>query len=219
VVSRPPPQPRPTQPASTETKDVVLNGVAFESSGRSLVRKDRKFLFSVSLFQTLWRDSPPVTTPALSVPKPPSSGPSNPRVGPSQSTSQPFTRKSGHLIPTTRVYKPKQPSRGRRGRNMTLNNSTRTSYQSVPNKEVLDFCYLIHRFHRSRRATNKRLKYSDKPCPRFTTTGARPGFKKIRSFRRLLKAFPFLFIPIHVHHFFCSFYRLMQPWSYVSLST
>jgi len=126
VDSDPAPQPRPTQPAPTQIKDVVLNGVAFESSRRSLVRKD--------------------------LPKPPSSGPSKPRVSPPQTTSQPFTRKSGHLIPATRIYKPKAP-RGRRGRNMTLNNSTRTSYQA-------------------RRAENKRLKYSDKPCPRFTTTGS-----------------------------------------------
>ena len=50
VASHPPPQSRPTQPASTQIKDVVLNGVAFECSGRSLVRKDREFPFGVSLF-------------------------------------------------------------------------------------------------------------------------------------------------------------------------
>ncbi|KAF8074729.1 hypothetical protein FPV67DRAFT_1474740 [Lyophyllum atratum] len=125
AVKRPAPAPRPpVPPPSTEVKDVVLNGVAFESSGRSLVRKD--------------------------LPKPPSSGPSIPRAKPQQ--QPPFTRKSGHLIPSSRVYKPKS-SRGRRGRpanrNMTLNNTTRP-YQS----------------------RSKRVKYSDKPCPRFTTTGA-----------------------------------------------
>ncbi|KAG5643792.1 hypothetical protein DXG03_009615 [Asterophora parasitica] len=125
VAQRPtaPPLP-PMKPPSTAVKDVVLNGVAFESSGRSLVRKD--------------------------LPKPVSSGPSIPRANPQHQV--PFTRKSGHLIPTSRLYKPK-PSRGRRGRptnrNMTLNNTTRP-YQ----------------------ARSKRLKYSDKPCPRFTTTGA-----------------------------------------------
>ncbi|GLB43404.1 putative zinc finger [Lyophyllum shimeji] len=134
AVQRPPVLPRPqVQPPSTEVKDVVLNGIAFESSGRSLVRKD--------------------------LPKPTSSAPTIPRAKPQQ--KPPFTRKSGHLIPSSRVYKPK-PSRGRRGRprnrNMTLDNTTR-SYQS--------------------RA--KRLKYSDKPCPRFTTTGAlSSGFKKLQ---------------------------------------
>lgn len=37
-----PPRPTQPQPPSTQVKDVVLNGIAFESSGRSLVRKDRK---------------------------------------------------------------------------------------------------------------------------------------------------------------------------------
>ncbi|KAG5654192.1 hypothetical protein H0H81_006225 [Sphagnurus paluster] len=121
-VQRPTVPPRiPVKPPSTEVKDVVLNGIAFESSGRTLVRKD--------------------------LPKPVSSGLSVPRAQPHQ---PPYTRKSGHLAPTSRMYKP-TPSRGRRGRpanrNMTLNNTTRP-YQA-----------------------RKKLKYSDKPCPRFTTTG------------------------------------------------
>ncbi|KAG6840667.1 hypothetical protein C0991_005215 [Blastosporella zonata] len=155
VVQRPtvqPPPPRPpVKPPTTEVKDVVINGIAFESSGRSLVRKD--------------------------LPKPVSSGPSIPRT-----TSQhpaTFTRKSGHLIPSSRTYKPK-PSRGQRGRpanrNMTLNNTTRP-YQSVYFKSY-DVEHLTQLIFRTR---VKRLKYSDKPCPRFTTTGALSfGFKKLR---------------------------------------
>lgn len=36
-------QPGSSRPPTTNVKDVVLGGVAFESSSRSLVRKDRKF--------------------------------------------------------------------------------------------------------------------------------------------------------------------------------
>ncbi|PPQ64784.1 hypothetical protein CVT24_007870 [Panaeolus cyanescens] len=100
--------------SSSGKKEVVLGGVAFESSGRSLVRKD-------------------LPKPV----KPPSAAKS---IAP-----KPFGRKPGH-IPPNRLYKPK----GRRGRNMTLNN-TRRPFSS--------------------RKTSVR-KTVDKPCPRFTTTGA-----------------------------------------------
>ena len=44
VPSRPAPYPRPAPIKNTgEKRDVVLNGVAFQSSGRSLVRKDREY--------------------------------------------------------------------------------------------------------------------------------------------------------------------------------
>lgn len=101
------------------TKEVVIDGVAFESSARSLVRKD-------------------LPKPKPSVSKPPS-------------TSFPsYVRKAGHLISASRSYKPKS-RRGRgRGRNLTLDN-TRKSW--------------------SERMEVKRRKYSNKPCPRFNTTG------------------------------------------------
>ncbi|KIJ65087.1 hypothetical protein HYDPIDRAFT_110987 [Hydnomerulius pinastri MD-312] len=54
---------------------------------------------------------------------------------------------------------------------MTLDN-TRGPTQSVYYSDSLRGSHLIGRF-RSRRA-NKRMKYLDKPCPRFTTTGASP---------------------------------------------
>lgn len=85
------------------------------------------------------------------------------------STTQPraphFSRKPGH-VPPGRVYKPK----ARRGRNMTLNN-TRGTYQCVIFCISYSAFMILH--HRSRKTTAKRFnKYIDKPCPRFTTTGA-----------------------------------------------
>ncbi|KAJ7763527.1 hypothetical protein DFH07DRAFT_812369 [Mycena maculata] len=111
---------KPPAPTTTQVKEVVLNGVAFESSKRSLVRKD--------------------------LPKPPSTSASQPIAAPPP-------RPHFSANPRGRVYKPKA-SRGRRGGpvNMTLNNSRRP--------------------YQSRRLASKRLKYSDKPCPRFTTTGS-----------------------------------------------
>ncbi|KIK61732.1 hypothetical protein GYMLUDRAFT_42765 [Collybiopsis luxurians FD-317 M1] len=116
--------------SSTEVKEVVLNGVAFKSSGRSLVRKDLPTSLSNN------------------------SAISNPSSAPAP-TPTPYLRKSGHLIASNRVYKPKS-SRGRRGglsnRNMTLTNGRRP--------------------YQPRRGVTKRMKYSDKQCPRFSTTGS-----------------------------------------------
>ncbi|KAL7280875.1 hypothetical protein ACG7TL_005819 [Trametes sanguinea] len=128
--SLPKPAPRPPVSLPTEKRDVVIGGVAFESSGRSLVRKD--------------------------LPKPPPKPPSTAGLqsAPRPSTSHPaFVRnKAGTLINPARTYKPKTSRRGRpMNRNMTLNN-TRRPYQS-------------------RRLLAKKAKYSDKPCPRFTSTG------------------------------------------------
>ncbi|KAJ7705182.1 hypothetical protein B0H16DRAFT_1636672 [Mycena metata] len=113
--SRPPPQSRPpTASSSTQVKEVVLNGVAFESSNRSLVRKD--------------------------LPKPPASKSKPPSAAPPPRHTKHFP------APRPRVYKPKSRRRGGPV-NMTLTNSRRP-YQARP----------------------KRAK-SDKPCPRFSTTG------------------------------------------------
>lgn len=116
-----------------------------------------------------------VTVSTFSVPKPVSSGP--PKPPQSRPTPAHFSRKAGHLIPDNRVYKPKTSrghGRGRRGapsnRNMTLNNNRRP-YQSVWSLDARTVNNLIQ-FNRSRRVSSKRLKYSEKPCPRFTTTGA-----------------------------------------------
>ncbi|KAF7310001.1 hypothetical protein MIND_00372900 [Mycena indigotica] len=109
------PAPIRFQPGTQVKKEVVLNGVAFESSKRSLVRKDCKFSFAVHPnFDLAIVPMPPSTSI-----KPPSSAP-------------PPTRRPNFLTkPGARVYKPKS-SRGRpRGGpvNMTLNNSRRP-YQS-----------------------------------------------------------------------------------------
>ncbi|KAH8832712.1 hypothetical protein DL96DRAFT_1583103 [Flagelloscypha sp. PMI_526] len=117
-----------TPPAqSGSKKDVVIGGIAFESSRRSLVRKD--------------------------LPKPPPASSSSKHSA--RSESAPYARRSGHLVPSRRVYKPKSSrGRGRRQpgpRNMTLTNNKRP-YQA--------------------RLAAKRAKYSEKPCPRFTTTGS-----------------------------------------------
>ena len=42
AAAAPRPAPRPPTTAPKEKRDVIIDGVAFESSGRSLVRKDRK---------------------------------------------------------------------------------------------------------------------------------------------------------------------------------
>ncbi|KAF9269176.1 hypothetical protein L218DRAFT_916849 [Marasmius fiardii PR-910] len=126
----------------TKPKEVVLDGVAFSSSRRSLVRKD-------------------LTRPT------PTEQPSN------LTTQSQYTRKSGHLVPATRAYKPRS-SCGRRGRgatnrNMTLTNSRRP-YQSVRLMDSDTFSTLTN-MNRTRRI-NKKMKALNKQCPRFSTTGS-----------------------------------------------
>ncbi|KAJ7864026.1 hypothetical protein B0H13DRAFT_2069845 [Mycena leptocephala] len=112
--------------SSGGVKEVVLNGVAFESSTRSLVRKD--------------------------LPKPKPTAPKSKPASNSATSAPP--RPHTRPFPPQRVYKPKS-TRGRgcpgraRGGNMTLTNSRRPYNQG---------------------ARPKRQK-SDKPCPRFSTTG------------------------------------------------
>lgn len=83
---------------------------------------------------------------------------------------------AAHPRAVHRPYKPKS-SRGRPtrpvNRNMSLNNQRRP-YQSVQAlRQHLNL--FITRSLRSRKVSNKRLKYLDKPCPRFTTTGTFPS--------------------------------------------
>ncbi|KAH7885859.1 hypothetical protein F5I97DRAFT_1876017 [Phlebopus sp. FC_14] len=127
-----------TTQVTDPTRDVVIDGVTFESSSRSLVRKDL---------------SKPSTAPSKAPLRP----------IPQQAD---FSRATGgHRIPAARAYKSKVSSRSQqrrpRNRNMTLNN-TRGSTQV--------------------RRANKRIKYLDKPCPRFTTTGASSFSRQRRSF-------------------------------------
>jgi hypothetical protein len=106
--------------------------VTFESSTRSLVRKDCEF---VSLSAFGYGVVPVFVTAGcfIAVPKPPSAPPKAPLRSIPQQVD--FSRTTtGHLIPTGRAYKPKASSRARqrrpRNRNMTLDN-TRGSQQSV----------------------------------------------------------------------------------------
>ncbi|KAI0924731.1 hypothetical protein AcV7_007305 [Taiwanofungus camphoratus] len=137
---------QPPAPNTSQKRDVVIGGVAFESSGRSLVRKDLP---------------KPVSTTAVKAPLRP----------PASSSRSTYTRnQAGTLVNVNRSYKPKTSRRGRLPiRNMTLNN-TRKQYQSVDLSNTEQGVVFTPLF-RSRRLPTRR-KYSDKPCPRFTTTGA-----------------------------------------------
>ena len=115
----PPVSSSPVSSTGGQTKEVVLGGVAFESSSRSLVRKDCKCVFNWFLYISL-------RIHAFSVPKP--SKPVSTGKPPPSTRSQHlhhFSRKTGH-VPPARAYKQKS----RRGRNMTLNN-TRRPYSCV----------------------------------------------------------------------------------------
>ena len=159
---RPPHVPKP-QAAPSSTHDIVIDGVAFETSSRSLVRKDRKYLH-YRLHET--EGDPTVKSLAsVPVPKPTSA----PKVPTRPIPQQDFSRTTnGHRIPVARAYKSKV-SRQPRARNMTLDN-TRGSTQSVYHMGSAWNSRLTS--HSRGRRSYKRMKYIDKPCPRFTTTGA-----------------------------------------------
>ena len=116
VPSAPAPTPGTVMPTAVDVqkREIVLGGVAFESSGRSLVRKDRELSFICSCL--------PVNPffPSYLVPrvnKPVSVG----KNLASTIRHHPYgPKKPGHIRPT-RAYKMK----ARRGRNMTLNNGRR----------------------------------------------------------------------------------------------
>jgi hypothetical protein len=147
---RPPSGPGPSQ---SQPHDVTIDGVVFESSKRSLVRKDSASIpSSAQLFR------------ATSLPVIPSAKPPSSRVRPRVQSQ--FSRNRLEAGPRTRLYKPKGPSRNR----LKLDN-TRKAYQSV-HAEACHSQWLMT-LHRSQRAQGKK-RYVDKPCPRFTTTGALP---------------------------------------------
>ena len=101
-------------PSQSQPRDVTINGVVFETSNRSLVRKDSASIYSSG--RLLVQPSPLVKPSS----KPPSFGPPRPRV-----QSQ-FSRNKSEVGPRSRVYKPKGPPRNR----LKLDN-TRRAYQSV----------------------------------------------------------------------------------------
>ncbi|KIY51920.1 hypothetical protein FISHEDRAFT_36338 [Fistulina hepatica ATCC 64428] len=142
--SRSPTQERPSVPRSNSShaKEVVIGGVAFEASSRSLVRKDGVTCFSRPHFPLISVVFKQVLVKQAPQPRPP-------------------FRSGAKNAPPHRLYKPK---RSLRNRNMTLKN-TRRPYQYVGNGVGSTSLTQTSR----RRMTKK---YSDKPCPRFTTTGS-----------------------------------------------
>lgn len=121
LAPRPYRQPAPLPaPRLNEKKDVIIGGVAFESSGRTLVRKDcTPFFYGLSMHGTetvehdLLRLTVAVTRPAPTVTKPPSFASAH---------AARFT--APQAPPSGRVYKPKTPRRGRpMNHNMTLTNN------------------------------------------------------------------------------------------------
>jgi hypothetical protein len=116
------PSSRPIPLTIPSTRDVVIGGVAFESSGRSLVRKD--CMYSIQYLDapggsSSVRDHAQNITVALSKPKQALSRP------PMQNNSFAGS-KAAALVQSSRPFKPRNPRRGRPGnRNMTLSNSVR----------------------------------------------------------------------------------------------
>ena len=115
VSSAPKPVPGTVIPTSVDAqkREIVLGGVAFESSGRSLVRKDRELSF-MCLCLLINPSFPSYVVPRINKPV---------LAGNSASTIRhhPYGhKKPGHIRPT-RGFKMK----ARRGRNMTLNNGRR----------------------------------------------------------------------------------------------
>jgi hypothetical protein len=111
--------------STSQVKEVVLGGVAFESSARSLVRKDL----------------PKATSTSMQHPRSHLSG---------STTSSSTTKKVGHRHPTSYIYKNRPKSHRGRG--------------------------LVQRGGYGRGGAAKRMRYINKPCPRFSTTGpSTPG--------------------------------------------
>lgn len=145
----------------------------------------------------------PECNPSPTVTKPPSVS-SKP---PLKSISQPadFLRTThGHRLPAHRAYKPKVSSRTQqhrpRNRNMTLDNTRRPTQSVHCYSSCDDYSLIAH--YRSRQP-NKRMKYFNKPCPRFTTTGA----------SRLLCIN--VLSSIQVIHVMPRLLRCLQPWSHL----
>lgn len=192
--SAPPPRPVarppvPSNPSSVAPKEVVIGGVAFQSSGRSLVRKDCET--PATCYCTI--------SDPFSVAKAP----------PSMSKPQPIAR-GGFLRPRGSTVRPYKPTTSR-GHNMTLAN-TRRPFQSVLISSTWRPYGPLTLSYRSRRVSNKQRKYVDKPCPRFTTTGAWLHFR----LQTNLSRHP---MGRHICSFLVLFHRCLQSWPYMPLST
>lgn len=157
--SAPPARPPAIEkPSSAQKHDVVIGGIAFESSGRSLVRKDCTSTTPLTVIECAMIDPMAVAKSTASV----STHPATAKSG--------FIRdKAGTMVKANRTYKPRTSRRTNPvGRNMTLNN-TKRPYQSVRFVRTPSLVQ-TYSLPRNRRAANRR-KYMNKPCPRFTTTG------------------------------------------------
>ena len=127
--TRPSLQTRPSASlGSDEKRDVVIGGVAFESSGRSLVRKDCTPSRSCSVKQGIAVCIHDVRQPvavAISRPASITAKPALPNASFAQSHAAQYTQ-ARPPPPPGRVYKPKASRRGRpMNRNMTLTNNRR----------------------------------------------------------------------------------------------
>ncbi|KAF9482585.1 hypothetical protein BDN70DRAFT_874952 [Pholiota conissans] len=126
---------KPISSVGNEKKEVVLGGVAFESSARSLVRKDRACLFGI-LGCACGGFNCSLVPKAT---KPVSIGKSAPSAA--TKLQRQYIRKPGH-VPPGRAFKLK----ARRGRNMTLNNTRRPYpyvYQFVFVRDAVMMCFLL----------------------------------------------------------------------------
>jgi len=108
---------------SSATRELVIDGVAFESSTRKLTRKDRAFTRPPYISQIC---SSPVTVitkkPESSLSSRDSSTPKFPKAPSAARSRSPYGRKNGNFIPPNRVHKPKYSKRLGGHNNMVLDN-------------------------------------------------------------------------------------------------
>lgn len=128
-VTQHPRAPETVIPPTSQKRDVVIGGIAFESSGRSLVRKDRMLSSSATRVPSEVESTNlrPTTTPTVTKQIP---------VRPTAPPISQFPRNKPQ-----RIYKPRSSAhRGRpTNRNMTLNN-TRRAFQFVWSSTVICQC-------------------------------------------------------------------------------
>ena len=182
------------KPPNAQKHDVVIGGIAFEASGRSLVRKDCTFSTFTSSTECAMIDCVTVAQSTASAP-----------VRPAPARSGFIRDKAGTMVKANRAYKPRSSRTTRpTGRNMTLNN-TKRPYQSVQFVRT-PLPVQTYSLPRSRRVSNRR-KYMNKPCPRFTTTGtssvpisqpdpcANMELPRVALLSRCLQPRPYLHVP------------------------
>lgn len=126
-----------------QQREVVIDGVAFRSSGRSLVRKDGVCIGPMKLWINwliLINSAPKANTTRHEEPK-------------------------IRAKPYQRPYRPKPSNRHARGFNMTLTNGRK------PNRYVRRLIVISKAEHSSQSRKVKSMKYIDKQCSRFSVSG------------------------------------------------